>query len=324
MNVTGNTMMKKRRFLTISMLSVLVIVLSACGSSPKLSSFDRKADDLESMLESKEKKSSKLKAETYEEALTKARAAWEIKDADLAQAFYIIAFNFEPDNVQLLEEMAGIYRQLNKLDQVELCYKLILEQQPDNPQFLERAGLFFLGQKKLDKAQVLLTKAVAVDTTQWRSYNGLGIISDLAGDYKDAQKYFHQANAIKPNNPQILNNIGYSLYMDNQLKVAKSYFLKALKINSKFDRALYNYALVLARQKQYNKALTVLTKVMDVPKANNTTGYLAMKNGDYPEAEHYFNKALHLAPRFYRKAYENLLTLESRMYSPEQTDWELE
>lgn len=286
----------------------LLILLAGCQANQEHLTLDEAGKELQTMLE----KDKQLEASTVEEALKKARIAWLGGKIDLAQALYIKAYNLDPANTRVLEEMAKIYRQLNKTDLAEVCYRLILQQQPKNLAILESYALLLMQRKKFPQAEQALQQVIVADKKSWKAYNGLGIIADMQGLHPKAQAFFAQARAIQPNHPEILNNIGYSLYMDDQLTDAQNYFLQALKIDPGFKKALYNYALIEARKKNYPEALAVFTKVVSLPEANNNTGYAAMMNGDLAEADYYLNQALKLSPRFYSKAHENLNELDTR------------
>jgi Flp pilus assembly protein TadD len=253
-----------------------------------------------------------LPAANADEALSKARKAWQEGKIDLAQTYYVKAYGFAPKNTKILEEMADIYRRLNKLDLAETSYRLILEQDKTNLPIRERYGLLLMQLNKLPEAEQALQQVITTDKHRWKSYNGLGIIADIGGKHAEAGKFFEQAYALQPNNPELLNNYGFSLYMQGKLQEARELFLRALKIQPDFKKALYNFALVEARHARYPEALASFSKVLTLPEANNDTGYIAMMNGDLEAAEFYLNEATKLSPNFYQKAHENLDALNAR------------
>lgn len=265
-------------------------------------------------VESKDKnfneiKSAKVKKiENLDEALKKARDAWSIGKIELAQAYYIKAYEAQPDNVEVLKEMAGVYDKLGNNNLLEVCYRLILEMQPNSQEIIENYGLLLIKQKKITEAKNLLKSAIE-KTKNWKVYNGLGIILDIQGKHEDARFFYGKASLIQQNNPEILNNIGYSFYMEDKLEKAQGYFLWAIKSDNNFHKAFFNYALTLARQKKYVEALSIFSKVMSDSEANNNIGFVAMKNRDYKKAEFYLNQAIKLAPTFYKKAHQNLQDL---------------
>ena len=76
-------------------------------------------------------KSTGLKVTSAEDAMSKAQKAMQSGNMDLAQLYYIKAYELEPDNVQVLEKMADLYIEIGKYDLAELSLKLILKQQPE-------------------------------------------------------------------------------------------------------------------------------------------------------------------------------------------------
>lgn len=280
-------------------------VLTGCQGLKGQQPLETKDKDLQEVLGNE---TDELDHSNFNKVLNKARKSWSEGKKELAQAFYISAYKQQPKNVMVLEEMAEIYLLLGKKDLEMVCYKLILEQQPENNVIRERYGLLLIKHKELIEAEQALKKVVATQES-WRAFNGLGIIADIQGNHDDARLFFGKAIKISPKNPEIINNIGYSLYMDDQMEKAQSYFLWAIKEKKDFNRAIYNYALTLARQKHYVEALSTFGRVMPHSEANNNIGYIAMKNGDFDKAESYFRRAIQLSPQFYQKAYSNLHTL---------------
>lgn len=288
------------------LVATVFIFLMGCQSIPLDFAVDKKDkdQDFQQLVEN----NTILQAKNFDEALNKARKAWLAGKTELAQTFYVSAYKLQPKNVPLLQEMAGVYNKLENSELEQVCYRLILAEQPDNLAVMERYGLLLIKQKEMSEAEQVLKKVVAKKQS-WLAYNGLGIIADIDGKHKQARIYFDKAGTIEPDNPEILNNIGYSLYLEGQVKKAQGYFLWAIKLDNSFKKAIYNYALTLARQRNYVEALSVFARVMDTEEANNNTGYLAMKNGDYDKAEHYLRQAVKLSPHFFQRAHLNLQEL---------------
>ncbi len=258
-----------------------------------------------------------LKVTNVDDAVSKARNAWNSGKKDLALAYYITAFKIEPKNINVLKEMAVLYNKLGNQELETVCYRMILENDPEQLAVQERYGLILIEQKNLDEAQQALTKVAQADIKTWQSQNGLGIVHDMKGNHKQAQEHFKKAILYHPhvNHPRhalLLNNFGYSLYKDKQLDAAKYYFVKALKINPKFKKSIFNYALISAREKNYPEAVSTFSKAISASDANNNTGYIAMMNNDFEQADYYFNQAIKLSPRFSQKAFNNLRELDNR------------
>ena len=250
-----------------------------------------------------------LKVSSVNDAVLKAEKAMQAGNTDLAQLYYIKAFDLEPNNVQVLQKMADLYIALKKYELAEVSLKLLVKQQPLNAQASEQYGLLLLTLRKYSEARANLTSVVA-KRQSWQAYNGLGIIANIENEPLKAEAYFRQADNISPNSPELLNNIGFALYKMDRLREAESFYSKALQINPGFKKSIYNYALLQARSRRYEEAFHSFSNVASTAEANNNIGYIAMMNGDYPEANRYLHEAIKSSPQFYKKANDNLQQLE--------------
>ncbi len=80
------------------------------------------------------------------------------------------------------------------------------------------------------------------------NYN-LGIVFHHLGKLQRAKKFFKRAITIKPHNPLAYNDLG-TVYLDlSKPKLAYSYFKKAIKLNPKFSDAYYNIGFLYSQYK---------------------------------------------------------------------------
>ena len=254
-------------------------------------------------------KSTGLSVKSVNEALIKAANAIQEGKMDLAQLYYIKGFELQPNNVALLQKMVDLYVQLEKYDLAEVSLKLILQQQPNNTRVLEQYGLLLLKQRKYQEAKANLGQVIAKQLS-WTAYNGLGIIATEEADLVQAEYLFKKADRILPNNPEILNNLGFVLCLADKCQEAIAYYHLALQIDPRFKKALDNYALLQARLGHYDLAYEAFVKVSSEAEANNNLGYIAMMKGDYDLANNYLQEAIKLSPHYYKKANENMKHLE--------------
>jgi Flp pilus assembly protein TadD len=286
-------------------LIVSQLLLTACNSGAlKETSLDNNQQETEEILQS-----TGIKVSSVEDAVLKAEKAVREGKPDLAQLYFIKAYDLEPSNIQVLQKMANLYSELNKYELQEVSLNLMLKLQPNDVQIMEQYGLLQLKQGKYPEAEQKLL-LVAAKQPNWRAYNGLGILANLQGNPQKAEGFFRQADKLLPDSPELLNNIGFALYSANKLTEAVSYYDRALQINPGFKKALYNYALLQARSSNYEQAYSAFASISSVAEANNNIGYIAMMNGDYLEANHYLQEAIKTAPHYYKKANDNLMRLE--------------
>jgi len=290
----------------------IFLLLAGCSSASPKKHWMRGAEFQEDSEVEILKKKDLLAIESVDDARLKARDAIQEDKIDLAQAYYVKAYEMEPENIDLLLEMAQLYKSVNKINLAERCYQLILQKNPDHFIALEKYGLLLI---KLNNYQLAEEKLLQIVVTKegkenWRALNGLGLIKDLQGFDDQAIVYFERALEIQPKQIHVLNNMAYSLYRSERYRVAITFYKRALAINPNNPKILFNYALLKARTKNYQTALKVFSSLMSSAEAHNDVGYIAMKNGDFDQAGYYLQQARALSPRFYKKANENLQALQ--------------
>ncbi len=286
-----------------------ILSLTACTTNISKQTLTQESKDSEQFV-----KSLGLSVATVEEALFKAEKAIQEDKLDLAQLYYVEAYQLDPTNVLVLKKMADFYTAIRKYNLAELSLKLIIKLQPANIEILEQYGLLQLKQRSYEAAKNSLSQVVSKQPS-WRSYNGLGIIADLQGNQANAELYFNKADKLNPNSAELLNNLGFAYYSEHKYVEAEAYYRKALAIEPEYKRAVYNLALLDANLKNYDVAYTGFCKVSNNAEANNNVGYIAMLKGDYPVAKKYLLAAIQSSPEFYKKANDNLIRLEKNLES---------
>ncbi|WP_411726106.1 tetratricopeptide repeat protein [Methyloglobulus sp.] len=297
-------MSKRKTILVLVVISSQWLLTACAPHNVKEAGVNSNKQDIEEILQS-----AGLHVDSVQDAILKAEKAEQSGKMELAQLYYIKAYNLEPNNVQVLQKMADLYSELRKYDLAEVSLKLILKQKPGDLETVERYGLLLIKKGNYPDAEKHLSQVVTRHQS-WRAYNGLGIIANLQGDLQKAESFFKRADSILPNSPELLNNIGFALYSAGKLDEASSYYLKALQINPAFKKAIYNYGLLHARSSNYEEAYIAFAKVTSPAEANNNTGYIAMMNGDYEAANKYLQEAINSSPQFYKKANDNLMRLQ--------------
>ncbi len=109
--------------------------------------------------------------------------------------------------------------------------------------YIARAREFEQDQLWAD-ALIWWRKAVEVAPTRADAHQGLGLCLARQDRLEDAVSELRTAQNLKPNDPVILNNLGYALKLMGQAKEAEArqLFERALEVNPGYDRARYNLA----------------------------------------------------------------------------------
>ena len=242
--------------------------------------------------------------ESVEEAIARADNALTSGNMDLALYMYVRAYDLQKDNLHALMRIGGIHESRENFELATRAFTTVLRIDPKQMEALQSLGLIYLHEKRLDEAQILLERAIAENPDLWRAQDGIGVIADIHGEHGKAIAAFDAALAENPSAASVLNNRGYSLYLDGQYPEASRDFIAAAEMG--VDRAWLNLGLVLARQKKYSEAVHTMTRMVAAEIAYNDVGYIALRQGDIGIAETYFRKAIQIAPRYFEAAQRNL------------------
>jgi len=153
-----------------------------------------------------------------------------------------------------------------------------------------------------------LEAAVDEDPTLWRAWNALGSYYDTQEAWADAIESYDLALAEHPNDAMILNNRGFSYFMQGRLDEAIADLERALRLDPDLGPARYNLRLAHAWSGRYVRALTGVTDE-ELPRVLNNIGYVAMLRGDLENAESYLMRAMETDPTFNETAWQNLARL---------------
>ncbi|TXT17849.1 MAG: hypothetical protein FD138_4521, partial [Planctomycetota bacterium] len=85
-----------------------------------------------------------------------------------------------------------------------------------------------------------------------------GVIADRQQDYLTAQRHYFAALNSSPNDPNLLNDIGYSFLLQSRYPEAENYLQGALQKNPKHSNAINNLGALYAKQGQPDRALAML------------------------------------------------------------------
>lgn len=242
-----------------------------------------------------------------EEAYSNGHKATQSGDYDRALFEYIRGLRLaEEPEADILYRIGSIHhsRENNRL--AELAYQWVLRLEPEHIQAGTGLGLLYLERRQYDAAKVQLESVVSVATrAPWQAYNALGVLADMESRPGDAGAWYQQALEINPGSALILNNLGYSRYLNGDWPGAREALEAALRVNGNYELAWRNLGLVHAREKNYQFALEALGRAGNESEAYNDVGFVSMMEGDYNQALSFFREAMRLSPVYYVKASEN-------------------
>lgn len=84
--------------------------------------------------------------------------------------------------------------------------------------------------------------------------NLLGLAYDRRGQHRQAREFYERALSVSPQNAQVLNNLGHSLYLDDRYNDALARLKDAARLAPADTRVAGNLALVYGRLGKYDDA----------------------------------------------------------------------
>ncbi|GAM78473.1 flp pilus assembly protein tadD [Vibrio ishigakensis] len=320
-------------FKKLVLATALGVALSGCASdNQNASTFDESlysGKPIDSLTNQEPPKTEKEAIERGDRALTS-------QNYDLALYEYIRSLSLEDATHQAktLYTIGRIHAAKGDVALAEKAYLKSIDEDPNGVKPLEELGLIYTKQGLVDEGQAYFFRAINADQVRlnnpntltsyadvtedtlralpydsespYRSYMGLGVLSDVDQKHDLAKRYYERALEIAPTSTQALVNLGYSHYMSGGYYLAQRITNRALKKEPGNEKALNNLALIYIALGDNRQALNIFKRNMSEPEALNNVGYFVMLRGDPEEAIPYFQQAIDKNPSYYKVANENL------------------
>lgn len=196
--------------------------------------------------------------------------------------------------------------------EAESDYVSLLKLHPDDEGIAERGGISALKAGDLAQAGKLLSKAVSSPRATWTAWNAQGVLCDLESDWPGADRAYAQAFVLSPEQPDLLNNKGWSLMLRGDPAHALELFDDATRLDPKNLRIANNRELARA------------AVAKDLPKRRpnesdsayaarlNDAGVVAQEQGESARAIAAFSQAIAVNDRWFARAANNLKEAEAR------------
>lgn len=99
-------------------------------------------------------------------------------------------------------------QQSGRLKQAEVIYKQILREVPEHANSLHLLSLIAYGRCQFDLAGELIQKAICSNTSVSTYHYYLGCALKNQAKREDAARSFREALVLKPDFPEVVNNLG--------------------------------------------------------------------------------------------------------------------
>jgi Flp pilus assembly protein TadD len=147
------------------------------------------------------------------------------------------------------------------------------------------------------EAMAAYAEAVKADPSRADAWLRQAVLSDQQGQFKQSAELYHKALALRPGDPDIYCDMGYSLYLQQRWAEAEMNLRQALALRHDHRRARNNLGLVLAHTDRPEEAVAEFRKAgcSEADARANLAFALAM-DGRWPEARQQYAGALASAP----------------------------
>jgi tetratricopeptide (TPR) repeat protein len=121
-----------------------------------------------------------------------------------------------------------ILSQIDLNEEAYTLYSQYLENQPDDIEILYARALIAERLDRVDQAERDFLKVLAIDPENTRALNALGYtLADRTDRYQEALVYVQQALAQTPDDPAVIDSMGWVMYRLGRLSEARDYLQKA-------------------------------------------------------------------------------------------------
>lgn len=188
----------------------------------------------------------------------------------------------------------------------EARYTKLLKANPGDGEAAERGGIAALQLGHLNVARWFVEIAIRSPGATWRAWNAKGVVCDFDGDWAGADRAFKEALQRSPDEPEILNNEGWSHVLRGEWSHALPLLERAAALDPKSQRTANNLELAreaLAENLPKRKAGESDT---DFAARLNDAGVVAESQGHRARAIAAFSQALAASDSWYARAANNL------------------
>ena len=125
--------------------------------------------------------------------------------------------------------------------------------------------------------------------------HGLAVRATRQGRYAEADVHFLRAWQLGPPTAELLNDMGYRLYLEGRLAEAESVFRQAVFLEPHHVAAVLNLGKVLARQGRIAESLTVFRQVNGEAEAEANVAYVLADWGNIEVAQAHYGRAIEIS-----------------------------
>ena len=126
----------------------------------------------------------------------------------------------------------------------------------------------------LQQARGLFEQALQLNPQHGAANQGLAIVADLQKDWPTAEAHYKQALSQNPQDPDLLNDLGYSYLLQNRFHESMQYLNQALQVSPRHERAHINLAMLSLKSGDITGATNRLATIYPQQEVQTTLAQL--------------------------------------------------
>lgn len=124
------------------------------------------------------------------------------------------------------------------------------------------------------------------------AYHRLGVMSARGGEFAEAERLFAKALKLKQDDPDLLSDVGYCLYLQSRLDEAERFYRHALEIKGDHEATCNNLAVLLSERGNHRESLALFKRANDDAEAYSNQAYMLAQVGELGKAKELYSHAL--------------------------------
>ena len=183
-------------------------------------------------------------------------------------------YQANPDDRSTALGFAQVLRAENRPAQaVEVLQKAMIQNSKD-PVIASAYGKALAEKGDFEEALKVIRAANNPRTPDWKLTSAEGAIQDQIGNSPEARRLYQEALKLAPDEPSILNNLGLSYVLTNELAKAEATLRHAASSPRADSRVRQNLALVVGLQGRFDEADRLVSAELPPDEAQANVAYL--------------------------------------------------
>ncbi|PZV17506.1 MAG: hypothetical protein DCF22_03530 [Leptolyngbya sp.] len=193
------------------------------------------------------------------------------------------------------------HQRAGRMAEAEQVYRSLLQQQPESIDALNLLGALLHERGRYDEALTYFEQVLTLRPAA-ESHNSVAIVLKAQGNYSAAVEQYRKALALKPNQPEVMSNLGNALKESGSAEDAIACYRDAIALNPNYAEAHNNLGISYKEQGKLDEAIscyqTALRLKPNYVEAHHNLGIIWRLQGKLDQAIDYFRQAIALKPTY--------------------------